>query len=286
MHSGGENVKVENNKIIINADSSAGNGIETVLVNMSKKVLNAIAAESKSLIIKSCIGDMEFNAKAVEQINQAGDGVTINLKKVKDGNQGIESITSVDFKITKKANGNEVIKFDKDGSVLISTQMDGLLTDDVVYAYEIKNNKKVEKIWAIRSNDTVKWNVKNFGKWELSTKDFKTEGNTEPEKPGVDPGSQKGTWSVPIYVKNLATGKASMANGAFSNYAVAEVTDTGVTYTITLQGMRLQGLKGHLLNLWYYKDYAQKTKEEATYTTYKDTGLNGDVETFPRTATC
>ncbi len=285
MHSGGENVKVENNKIIINADSSAGNGIETVLVNMSKKVLNAIAAESKSLIIKSCIGDMEFNAKAVEQINQAGDGVTINLKKVKDGNQGIESITSVDFKITKKANGNEVIKFDKDGSVLISTQMDGLLTDDVVYAYEIKNNKKVEKIWAIRSNDTVKWNVKNFGKWELSTKDFKTEGNTEPEKPGVDPGSQKGTWSVPIYVKNLATGKASMANGAFSNYAVAEVTDTGVTYTITLQGMRLQGLKGHLLNLWYYKDYAQKTKEEATYTTYKDTGLNGDVETFPRTAT-
>ncbi len=285
---GGENVKAENGKIVINAEPSEGKNVEDVSVNLSKKALDAISTENKAVLIKTCIGDMEFNAKAIEHIDKAGDDLTINLKKTKNGKTVIENAISIDFKISTKKGGDEV-KLGNGGKVQISMQIKGIRKDGVIHAYEIKNNKKVDKIWTIRSNDTFKWNVKHSGTWELSEQAlFDIGENTKPENPGtpeVKPETQNGTWSVPIYVKNLATGKDSMANGAFSSYALAEVTDTAVTYTITLQGMRLQGLKGHLLNLWYYTDYRNKVKEEAVYTRYNDTGLQeGKVESFPHTA--
>ena len=76
-----------------------------------------------------------------------------------------------------------------------------------------------------------------------------------------------------------------MANNAVSQYAKARVTSSGVTYTLTFKGMSLNGLYGHLLDMWYYDpDDDDLTNPipcdvDATYT---DTDLDGDRSTFPR----
>lgn len=283
LNSGGENVEIEKGKIIVNAKLSSNPDIEDISVKISEKAIVAIANENKPMIIKTHAGNMELSIKAIEQMRSAG-AVVIDLKN-KAGKEDGEPVNNIDFKISKSKDGSEV-KFN-DGAILISTGVNEAPQGLPVYAFKIKNGKKVERVWMSRTDDVVSWNVNESGRWVLSHKEFKVEENTDPGQPGkppVVPESKNGTWSVPIYVKNLSTGKASMANGAFSKYAVADVTDSGVTYTITLQGMKLQGLKGHLLNLWYYKEYPN-SKEEASYTTYNDTGLNGEMQTFPRTVT-
>lgn len=99
-------------------------------------------------------------------------------------------------------------------------------------------------------------------------------------------GISNGIYSVPVRVKKAATpSEDSMANNAVSQYAKARVTSSGVTYTLTFKGMSLNGLYGHLLDMWYYDpDDDDLTNPipcdvDATYT---DTDLDGDRSTFPR----
>ena len=278
---GSDKVAVGEGNITVDAKSNAsGTAITDAVVNIAADTLTALAGANKSVTIKTDMGDAQLSVEALAQIKDVG-AVTLTVKKAAT-TAVKKTVACVDVTLNKTSDSSPVV-FNK-GTMMLSIPTGDLTAGTIVYAYYISNDKIAERTTTSTSGGISVWSTNHCSTWALSTRYQKTdaEGAVNPELPQA--GITKGTWSVPIYIKNISTGGASMANGAVAGYALAKVADNNVTYTLTFQGMKLKGLYGHLLDLWYYTDYP-KDMARADYTEYQDKDLKGKTATFPRTAT-
>ena len=113
--------------------------------------------------------------------------------------------------------------------------------------------------------------------------DLKEKGQEEEENP-----TEGKVFTAPVEIMHADNpGQKSMANGAIVPPAKVIYNGDKVTIELTFKGLDLNGFKGHLTNLFYFKNnqnprsggQAVETKIEKTF---MDTGMGGQEKEFPQ----
>ena len=276
----GGNITVSDKAVSVNASVSSDTvskstvTITDAFAGALEDALDALGVTS--VLIETDVADITLDEDLIRQVAAENGDVILTVQKVSTANTPVGSpLAAIDVTLT--ASDGSKVEF-KGGTMAIRVNTDAEGTD-IVYAYSVEGGKLEERKRTSNSDGMIMWTTDHCSTWVLS----KTYHRIEAEGGTAQPEEITGTWSVPIYVQNITTGGDSMANGAFAEYALAEVDDDSVKYTIGLQGMTLQGLYGHLERLWYVYDYPDDMTE-ADYTYYQDKNLDGEISKFPRTA--
>ena len=195
------------------------------------------------------------------------------------------------------ANKYGIFNFDLNKMVLVESTTPGLnratLQEKINEAKAIEQGKKTEEAFsklkaAIKAaEETLKiatdQEALNQGVTTLkaAVEAFKT--SEDVKLPAED-----GIYKAPVKIMQADNpGKESMANGAIEHTAKVVYSGDKVTIELTFKGMDLKGFKGHLTNLFYFKNnqnprsggQAVETKVEKTFT---DTGMDGQNKEFPQ----
>ncbi|MDU7151784.1 MAG: NEAT domain-containing protein, partial [Peptoniphilus grossensis] len=99
---------------------------------------------------------------------------------------------------------------------------------------------------------------------------------------------EDGIYTAPVEVAHAYTpGQKSMANNAIEHTAKVVYRGDKVTIELTFNGMNLMGMKGHLTNLFFYRDNKNPKNnndviEAEVIKTQLDLGLDGEKHNYPR----
>ena len=99
---------------------------------------------------------------------------------------------------------------------------------------------------------------------------------------------EDGIYTAPVEVAHAYTpGQKSMANNAIEHTAKVVYRGDKVTIDLTFNGMNLMGMKGHLTNLFFYRDNKNPKNnndviEAEVIKTQLDLGLDGEKHNYPR----
>lgn len=99
------------------------------------------------------------------------------------------------------------------------------------------------------------------------------------------PAVADGVYTVPVTLRQFGDhSKESMGNPSLVQQAKVTVKDGKASIALTFQGMSLGTTYGHLTNLWVYPaaDINDDPVEVKSTKSFKDKGLSGEIETFPR----
>lgn len=113
--------------------------------------------------------------------------------------------------------------------------------------------------------------------------DLREKGQEEEENPVED-----GIYTAPVEVAHAYNpGQKSMANNAIEHTAKVVYRGDKVTVELTFKGMPLMGMKGHLTNLFFYKDNKNPKNnndviEAEVIKTQLDDGLDGKEHDYPQ----
>ena len=264
--------------IVIDASSSSSSG---VTISFAADTVAALKNAGKDVTIQTGTGNIKLNAALLQAMGSAESGQPVELRFDKIPIPSFadasfdRSAFAAAYDLTLTSQGKR-IAFGK-GAAAISVPWSARYG----YAYYVEGGKLLDVSTMTVSNGMASWTTDHFSVWALSSK-----GNLM-EQVGI----QKGVYSVPVVIKQANQPKAdSMANDATGSMVVADVTDTGVTYTMFLKarvGTELGGtpLRGHLLKMWYYDpndtDRANPISA-AVVRTYQDKDMYGKIDTFPR----
>lgn len=138
-------------------------------------------------------------------------------------------------------------------------------------------------VWTKRYDQTKEEIERLIDLLDAATNDLKEKGEEEQEKV-----IENIEYTAPVKVMHAYDeGKASMANGAIVSPAKLTYIGDKVKIELTFNGMTLWSMKGHLTNLFYYKNnQAPVQGGEAVETTitkkFMDLGLDGKEHEYPR----
>ena len=95
-----------------------------------------------------------------------------------------------------------------------------------------------------------------------------------------------GIYSVPVKAMKYGLEEASMMDSALDGDATVTVKDGRYTFDISFNGVVIQDVKGHLIDLWIYKGTeltADKRVAAKAISTFEDIDLSGKTNTFTKT---
>ena len=264
--------------IVIDASGSSSSG---VTISFAPDTVAALRNSGKDVTIQTGTGNIKLDAALLQAMESAknGQAVELGFDKISIPSFEEDSIDRGDFaaayELTLTSQGGN-IDF-KNGAATVSVPW----SSRYGYAYYVEDGELLDVYTMTVSNGMASWTTDHFSTWALSSK-----GNLM-EQVGI----QEGVYSVPIVIKQANQPSTdSMANDATGSMVVADVTDSGVTYTMFLKarvGTELGGepLRGHLLKMWYYDpdDTDRENPISATVIrTYQDKDMYGEIDTFPR----
>ncbi|MET3617715.1 hypothetical protein ABID14_001349 [Peptoniphilus olsenii] len=108
------------------------------------------------------------------------------------------------------------------------------------------------------------------------------------ESQSVTSNVEDGIYTAPVEVAHAYNpGQKSMANGAIEHRAKVVYRGDKVTIELTFKGMNLMGMKGHLTNLFFYRDNKDPLNnndviEAEVIKSHIDLGLDGNEHNYPQ----
>ena len=165
------------------------------------------------------------------------------------------------------------------------------LTKEIEAAKAIEQGKKTDEAFnTLKAAITSAEEVLNRASEQTQLDDAVTTLNKAIESFKVSPNKtipvEDGIYTAPVRVDHAYDpGKQSMANGAIEHTAKVVYRGDKVTLELTFNGLKLWGMKGHLTNLFFYKDNKDPKNntdaiEAEVIKTHMDLGLNEEKE-FP-----
>ncbi|MDO4314367.1 MAG: S-layer homology domain-containing protein [Oscillospiraceae bacterium] len=272
-------VDVGGSEITISASKSA----DSTEITISAAAAQVLYATGKDVVMRTSQGSIKLDAALMHAISTQKDNVVLSVGKVdkdeiefKYDEQKTKITSLYELKLTKGSADGSGISFGAGRATMTVSW-----AAKYGYAYTVENGELMDVLTMVVTDGKGSWTIDRSSVWALS--------RYEDLLDAV--GIRNGTYSVPITIKQASQpSKDSMARDATGRMVVAEVTDSGVTYTMFLKariGTELgdEPLRGHLIKMWYYApdDTEREYPIPATVVrTYRDKDMYGDIDTFPR----
>ena len=139
-------------------------------------------------------------------------------------------------------------------------------------------------VWGNRYNQSKDELERLINLLDTAMADLREKGQEEEEEHST----KDGIYTAPVEVAHAYNpGQKSMANNAIEHTAKVVYRGDKVTVELTFKGMPLMGMKGHLTNLFFYRDNKDPKDnndviEAEVIKTHMDDGLDGKEHNYPQ----
>ena len=139
-------------------------------------------------------------------------------------------------------------------------------------------------VWGNRYNQSKDELERLINLLDTAMADLREKGQEEEE----DHSTKDGIYTAPVEVAHAYNpGQKSMANNAIEHSAKVVYKGDKVTIELTFKGMNLMGMKGHLTNLFFYRDNKDPLNnndviEAEVIKSHMDLGLDGNEHNYPQ----